>query len=350
MNCVYDARVALSLTMGAHALMFQGMRGNTHVLHPFIHHHKPHPGQMWVARNMFKLLVGSKWTYGEKRGGFDGAGSGLAQDRYSLRCLPQYLGPLVDGLSVIARQVETEANSATDNPLFDGEGEAFYEGGNFLGQYIGVAMDQLRFYLGLMAKQLDTQIAMLVAPEFNNGLPPSLVGNGASAVNMGLKGLQLTGNSIVPELLHLGTPLVNRFQTHAEQFNQNVNSLGFGAANLARRSIYLSHQYLAVALMFGVQAADLRAYRTSGHYDGRDGLSPATLRKASKRRISSMRIPETPRNIEFARSIMLARTSAWGSLAPAPALRNHNNVSWSCRTWSGAISLFDMPPKPVVTP
>jgi phenylalanine ammonia-lyase len=277
MNCVYDARVALSLTMGAHALMFQGMRGNTHVLHPFIHHHKPHPGQVWVARNMFKLLVGSKWTYGEKRGGFDGAGSGLAQDRYSLRCLPQYMGPLVDGLSVIARQVETEANSATDNPLFDGEGEAFYEGGNFLGQYIGVAMDQLRFYLGLMAKQLDTQIAMLVAPEFNNGLPPSLVGNGASAVNMGLKGLQLTGNSIVPELLHLGMPLVDRFQTHAEQFNQNVNSLGFGAANLARRSIYLSHQYLAVALMFGVQAVDLRAYQTSGHYDGRDGLSPATL-------------------------------------------------------------------------
>jgi phenylalanine ammonia-lyase len=276
-NCVYDARVLLALTMGAHALMFQALRGNAHVLHPFIHAHKPHPGQVWVARNLFKLLKGSKWTYGEKRGGFDHAAGGLAQDRYSLRCLPQYLGPIVDGLAVIARQIEIEANSATDNPLFDGEGEAYYEGGNFLGQYVGIGMDQLRNYLGLAAKQLDTQIAMLVAPEFNNGLPGSLVGNAERRVNMGLKGLQLTGNSIVPELLHLGSPLADRFLTHAEQFNQNVNSLGFGSANLARRSVALSQQYLAVALMFGVQAADLRAFREEGHYDGRAGLSPATI-------------------------------------------------------------------------
>src|SRR5436190_16245618 len=171
------------------------------------------------------------------------------------------MGPIVDGLAVIARQVEVEANSATDNPLFDAEGDAYYEGGNFLGQYIGIAMDQFRQYLALTAKHLDTQIAMLVAPEFNNGLPPSLVGNEARSVNMGLKGLQLTGNSIVPELLHLGSPMTDRYLTHAEQFNQNVNSLGFGSANLARRAVAFSQQYMAVALMFGVQAADLRARR-----------------------------------------------------------------------------------------
>lgn len=276
MNCVHDSRVLVALALGAHALMFQALRGNTHALHPFIHHHKPHPGQVWVARNMFKLLRGSTWTYGETRGGFEHSAGSLAQDRYSLRCIPQYLGPIVDGLAVIARQVEVEGNSATDNPLFDGEGEAYYEGGNFLGQYIGIAMDQLRQYLALTAKHLDTQIAMLVAPEFNNGLPGSLVGNEARSVNMGLKGLQLTGNSIVPELLHLGAPMTDRYLTHAEQFNQNVNSLGFGSANLARRAVALSQQYLAVALMFGVQAADARAHREHGHHDGRAGLSPAT--------------------------------------------------------------------------
>ncbi len=276
-NCVYDARILITLSLAAHALMFQALRGNTHALHPFIHAHKPHPGQVWVARNLFKLLKGSKWTMGERRGGFDQAGGGLAQDRYSLRCLPQYMGPVIDGLAVIARQVETEANSATDNPLFDGDGDAYYEGGNFLGQYIALAMDQLRHYLALTAKQVDTQIGMLVAPEFNNGLPGSLVGNAERAVNMGLKGLQISGNSIVPELLHLASPLSSHFLTHAEQFNQNVNSLGFGAANLARRSVALFQQYAAVALMFGVQAADLRARREEGHYDGRAGLSPATL-------------------------------------------------------------------------
>lgn len=276
-NCVHDARILVSLGLGAHALMFQSLRGNAHVMHPFIHRHKPHPGQIWVARNMFKLLKGSKWTQGETRGGFERSAGGLAQDRYSLRCLPQYMGPLIDGLATIASQVETEANSATDNPLFDGEGEAYFEGGNFLGQYVGIAMDQLRSYLGLMAKHLDTQIAMLVAPAFNNGLPASLVGNQENPVNMGLKGLQLCGNSIVPQLLHLGSPLVDRFLTHAEQFNQNVNSLGFGAATLARQSVDISHQYMAIALMFGVQSVDLRAHVEEGHYDGRVGLSPSTL-------------------------------------------------------------------------
>ncbi|MDD9947565.1 MAG: aromatic amino acid ammonia-lyase [Myxococcales bacterium] len=275
-NCVYDARVLLGVAMGAHSLMFQALRGNTHVLHPFIHSHKPHPGQVWAARALFKLLRGSKWTHGEARGRQSSAG-GLAQDRYSLRCLPQFLGPIVDGLGVVARQVEVEANSATDNPLFDGEGEAYYEGGNFLGQYVAVGMDQLRLYVGLLAKHLDAQIAMLVTPEFSGGLPSSLVGNEARRVNMGLKGLQISGNSMVPELLHLGVPLSNRFLTHAEQFNQNINSLGFGAAKLARQSISLFQQYMAVALIFGVQAVDLRCSREEGHYDGRVGLSPATI-------------------------------------------------------------------------
>jgi hypothetical protein len=61
-------------------------------------------------------------------------------------------------------------------------------------------MDQLRYYLGLLAKHLDVQLALLVAPEFNNGLSPSLLGNPARKVNMGLKGLQISGNSIMPLL------------------------------------------------------------------------------------------------------------------------------------------------------
>ena len=59
-------------------------------------------------------------------------------------------------------------------------------------------MDQLRYYMGLLAKHLDTQISLLVSPEFSDGLPPSLVGNLGRSVNMGLKGLQLAGNSIMP--------------------------------------------------------------------------------------------------------------------------------------------------------
>jgi len=168
-------------------------------------------------------------------------------------------------------------NSATDNPLIDGETQVSYHCGNFLGQYVGVAMDHLRYYIGLLAKHLDVQIALLVAPEFNGGLPPSLVGNPARKVNMGLKGLQLAGNSIMPLLTFFGNSLVDRFPTHAEQFNQNINSQGFGSANLARQAVETFQQYMAIALMFGVQAVDLRTYVVVGHYDARSCLSPATV-------------------------------------------------------------------------
>ncbi|MFQ5855552.1 MAG: histidine ammonia-lyase [Anaerolineae bacterium] len=275
-NCVYDARVLLALTMGAHALALQALRGTNQSFHPYIHDHKPHPGQKWAAACMLDLLAGSRMAREELAGQHDYRDGDLIQDRYSLRCLAQFTGPIVDGLAQIARQVEIEANSANDNPLIDPENQVSYHGGNFLGQYIGVAMDQLRYYIGLLAKHMDAQISLLVAPEFSNGLPPSLIGNSAREVNMGLKGLQLTGNSVMPLLTFFGNSLVDHFPTHAEQFNQNINSQGFGSANLARRSIEIFRQYVAIALMFGLQAVDLRAYAVAGHYDAREYLSPAT--------------------------------------------------------------------------
>ena len=225
---------------------------------------------------MLDLLAGSDLIRNELDGSHDYRGDQPIQDRYSLRCLPQYLGPIVDGMEQISQQIETEINSVTDNPLIDVDNQASYHGGNFLGQYIGTGMASLRYYLGLLTKHLDVQIAMLVAPEFNHGLPASLVGNPQRQVNMGLKGLQITANSLMPLLSFYGNSLADRFPTHAEQFNQNINSQGFGSANLTRRSLEIGQQYLAIALMFGVQAVDLRTHLIKGHYDASQSLSPAT--------------------------------------------------------------------------
>ncbi|MCC5633261.1 aromatic amino acid ammonia-lyase [Nostoc sphaeroides CHAB 2801] len=275
-NCVYDTKILLALSMGVHALAIQGLNGTNQSFHPFIHKLKPHSGQKWAANQMLNLLVGSRLVREELNGSHNYRGEHPIQDRYSLRCLPQYIGPIVDGIEQIKKQIEVEINSVTDNPLIDVENQASYHGGNFLGQYIGVGMDQLRYYIGLLAKHLDVQIAYLVAPEFNNGLPPSLVANRERSVNMGLKGLQITGNSIMPLLTFYGNSIADRFPTHAEQYNQNINSQGFASANLARQSVEIFQQYMAIALMFGVQAVDLRTYADVEHYDARATLSPAT--------------------------------------------------------------------------
>ncbi|MDK9706166.1 MAG: aromatic amino acid lyase [Desulforhopalus sp.] len=276
-NCLYDARRLSALALGFHALVIQSLRGSNQSFHPFIQQLKPHPGQILTAELMLELLDGSTMCRNELDGHHDAEDGQPVQDRYSLRCLPQFVGPLLDGLRQASAAVQIEMNSANDNPLIDGDNCLSLHSGNFLGQYVAVWMDHLRYYLGLMAKHMDAQIALLVAPEFNSGLPPSLVGNPGRRVNMGLKGLQIAGNSIMPLLSYYGTPIADRFPTHAEQFNQNINSQGFNSANLARKSVKTLETYMAIALIFGVQGVSLRAAQMrSGNHDPRSLLSPAT--------------------------------------------------------------------------
>ena len=266
-NCVAEARSLMAIAIAAQAMMLRALNAHEEPFEPFVHQCKPHPGQVWVAKTMLQLL-----QEGRVNGTSQCEPSSDIQDRYSMRCLPQYFGPIVEGVSRVARVVETEMNSVSDNPLVDSESERFYQSGNFLGQYIGIAMDDLRRFLGLMAKHCDVQIATLVAPEFNRGLPGSLRGTDERSYNMGLKGLQITGNSIMPMLTYYGNPIVEHFPTHAEQFNQNINGLGWGSANLAWKSVELFQHYMSIALIFAVQALDLRAHISLGHYDGRVSL------------------------------------------------------------------------------
>lgn len=275
-NCMSRAKELLTLTVGTNALFFQGLQASREAMNPFIHDYKPHAGQKFSARHMALLLEGSQLCRTETDGEHAHEKGKLIQDRYSLRCFPQYFGPIVDEMVTGEKQVTIEANSVTDNPLIDVEAGTTYHCGNFLGQYPSVAMDRLRYNLGMVAKYMDTQIAFLVAPEFNNGLPPALKGN-MSITNMGLNGLQICGNSIMPLISFYGQPLGDKFPVHAEMFNQNINSLGLGAATLTKESLYLMERYVAICLIFGLQAVDLRAYKKFSTYDPRKYLSNRTL-------------------------------------------------------------------------
>ncbi len=274
-GCVKEAEELLMLALHIQAMFIQGLHGTTLSFHPYLHQIKPHPGQLWVAEKIFHLLENSLLV--RRNDGFDrNAKDDLVQDRYSSRCLPQYLGPIFENLWNLKRQIEVEMNSSNDNPLMNPDtGEIFY-GGNFLGEYIGIGMDQLRMMLSLTTKGLDVQIALLVEPKFSNGLSPCLVGNLERPINMGMKGLQIVGNSILPLLEFYGHSIADRFPTHAEQFNQNINSQGFNSANLTRQSLELFRQYLSLALLFAVQAIDLRSQKMFGNYEGKSFISPAT--------------------------------------------------------------------------
>ncbi|MBV8439478.1 MAG: aromatic amino acid lyase [Hyphomicrobiales bacterium] len=289
----------MSLALAVHALLAQALLATDQSFQPFVHAVKPHPGQVWTAARMAELLAGSKIIRNERRGDRRERAGKLIQDRYSLRCLPQFLGPVIDTLAQVARWIEIEANSANDNPLIDPDSGEIFHTGNFLAQYTGVAMDQLRYALGLMAKHLDVQIALVMSPEFSNGLSPSLVGDTTRGTNVGLKSLQIGGNSMAPLIGFYGQSIVDRFPTHAEQFNQNINSQAMNAANLARDSLDVLEHYLSLALVCAVQAVELRAKLAADTFDARAVLSPATAPLYNAARTAALGAPDASRPLHW---------------------------------------------------
>lgn len=271
-HCVQSFASMLDLSCVLNAFFILALQGKGDSLSPFVHAQKPHPGQIKIAEKMRGLIAGAKPVSSET---IDS--NQLVQDRYSVRCLAQYLGVIWDGLTQITEQVTTEANSVTDNPLIDVEHRQIFHSGNFLGEYIGVGMDQLRYYIGLLVKHLDTQIALLVTPEFSHGLTGSLVGDPMSSVKFGLKGLQICANSLMPLILHQATPIAPLYPTHAEQFNQNINSQGFSSAVLASKSLDLANWYCAIAVIFAIQSIEIRCFVQHGHYDASHFLPEALM-------------------------------------------------------------------------
>ncbi|GAQ82226.1 Aromatic amino acid lyase [Klebsormidium nitens] len=225
-HVITDARKLLRLSLYLHAFYIQALEGSPEPFSAFLHQCKPHPGQVEAARLMRELLKGGKVLPNAEQ--MLESDKALIQDRYSIRCLPQYMGPILDAFALIEKQVEMEANCVDDNPLVDVSAGMVLNGGNFLGQYIGTGMDLLRYHVALLTKHLDTQIAMLVTPSMNNGLPASLVGTRAddTGIKLGLKALQIFANSVLPRLMHLASPITHLFPTHAEEYNQNINSQG----------------------------------------------------------------------------------------------------------------------------
>lgn len=292
-NCINEAENLLNMALHIQAMLIQGLHGTTLSFDPYLHQIKPHPGQIWVAKKILLLLQDSRLI--RQNDGFDrNAKTDLVQDRYSIRCLPQYLGPVFENIWHIKKQIEIEMNSSNDNPLMNpNTGEIFY-GGNFLGEYIGIGMDQLRMMICLMVKSIDVQIALLVEKKFNNGLASCLVGNAGNSINMGLKGLQIVGNSILPMIEFYGQSIADRFPTHAEQFNQNINSQGFNSANLSSKSIELFRRYISLSLLFAVQSIDLRSFDRFNSYQGEIFVSPA-LQKLYR---SVREITQCPSNAE----------------------------------------------------
>ena len=232
------------------SLAVVALQGNAYHFDEKLFSLKPHPGQMRVAARMRDdLQCHEQAPRNDSR----------LQDRYSLRCAPHVIGALEDALPWLRQLIETELNSANDNPLIDAEGEHVLHGGHFYGGHIAMAMDTLKTAVANLADLLDRQLAQLIDPKFNHGLPANLSGAPPelAMLNHGFKAVQIAVSAWTAEALKLTMP-ASVFSRSTECHNQDKVSMGTIAARDCLRILELTEQVAAACLLACVQAVELR--------------------------------------------------------------------------------------------
>ena len=239
-----DAFRVLRGLLGAVALSVEALEAPDLPFEPWVQELKGHPGQIAVAAHLRELLRGSAYTR---------ASSG--QTCYSLRCVPQGLGPAWEALETGRATVEREINSANDNPLIDPETGRLYKAGNFYGGHIARLLDTWKIDFAAMANWGNALMAVLVDARFSGGLPMNLTPR--PGVNCGFKGMQLSVTSLACAVRQMAGPSsIHSLPT--EQYNQDVVSLGMHAAVTAMDALECVRNQTAMLLLAASQAVDLR--------------------------------------------------------------------------------------------
>ena len=227
-------------------LSVDALRGTDVAFDDRIHQVRPHGGQIHSAANLRKMLEGSEIRKSH-------AECGRVQDAYSLRCIPQVHGAVRDTLAHCRGVMETEANSAVDNPLvFAGKGDVL-SGGNFHGEPIAFVLDFLGISLAALAGISERRIERLVNPALNEGLPPFLAPG--AGLNSGFMMPQVTAAALVSENKVLAHPAsVDSITTSGNK--EDYVSMGMTAALKLRRIVENTRTVLAIEAMAAAQALD----------------------------------------------------------------------------------------------
>ena len=240
---VYDSYQLLKNSLISTAMAFEALEGTDRALDERIMQVRPHPGQARVAEILRNLLEGSeiiKQARQEK-----------VQDAYTLRCIPQVYGAVLDTLRYVRGVVERELNSATDNPLvFDD----VLSGGNFHGEPIALAMDFLAIALTDLGNMIERRVARMIDGKLS-GLPDFLIEH--SGLNSGLMIPQYTAAALCNRNKILAYPAsADTIPTSANQ--EDHVSMGMNSAIKLREIAENLSYIVAIEYLTANQALHLR--------------------------------------------------------------------------------------------
>lgn len=220
---------------------------------------KRHKGQQEVADRMRNNLADSKLIRKREDHLYTGENDEnifkeKVQEYYSLRCIPQILGPVLETINNVASILEDEFNSANDNPIIDVKNQHVYHGGNFHGDYISLEMDKLKIVITKLTMLAERQLNYLLNSKINEILPP-FVNLGTLGFNFGMQGVQFTATSTTAENQMLSNPMyVHSIPNNND--NQDIVSMGTNAAIITSKVIENAFEVLAIELITIVQAID----------------------------------------------------------------------------------------------
>jgi histidine ammonia-lyase len=247
---VHDAWGILRHAEIAAALSLEALLGLSAAFDPELHMASGQPGQQATAAQILRLIDGS---------GLVNSALDRVQDAYSLRCIPQVLGPIRDTLSFLEHHFSLSANAVTDNPLIlpsvDSDGFRAVSGGNFHGQGPAMWLDFLGIALAEAASIAERRVFRLLTPGLSDGLP-SMLGSG-SGLESGLMMAQYTAAALVSDSKTLAHPdSVDSIPSCANQ--EDHVSMGANAARHALEIVYNVRHVIAIELLTAAQAIDLR--------------------------------------------------------------------------------------------
>lgn len=226
---------------------------------------KRHHGQQKIAERMREHLSDSKlirkradhlYTRFEEQ---EKIFKDKVQEYYSLRCLPQILGPVLDTLEYTEKVLENEINSANDNPIINVEDQHVYHGGNFHGDYVALEMDKLKIAVTKLTMLAERQLNYLLNAKINEILPP-FVNLGRLGLNFGMQGVQFTATSTTAESQMLSNPMyIHSIPNNND--NQDIVSMGTNAAVICRKVIENAFEVLSIEAITIVQAIDYLGFQ-----------------------------------------------------------------------------------------
>jgi histidine ammonia-lyase len=248
---VFEAENLLAHAEIAAAMSLEALTALSAALHPGLNEVNRMMGQSETADNIRKLIQGS---------GLIDSSPERIQDAYSLRCIPQVLGPVRHALSFIRSNFALVLNGATDNPLIfpDSNNDDSYisiSGGNFHGQGPAMWLDFLGIIMAEVGNIAERRIFRMVSPELNNGLPSMLVKS--PGLNTGLMMPQYTAAALVSDNKTLAHPdSVDSIPSSANQ--EDHVSMGANAARHTMEIIDNVRNIIAIEFLTAAQAIYLR--------------------------------------------------------------------------------------------